>query len=64
MYCQQSGHVQMNCFQWAKDLIDGKLKENITFVVLEGEMHFCDFAIDTNNDDCDSPPKIDTRFVH
>ena len=41
-----------------------KYSLNTTLVAIEGEKHFCDFAIHTNNDDCDSPPKIDTRFVH
>ena len=53
----------MNCFRGAKDLIDGKLKKNTAFVAIVGGTHFCDFAIHTNNDDCDSPPKIDTRFM-
>lgn len=63
-YCQQSGHIQMNCFQQAKDLIDEKLKKNKAFVVVEVETHFCDFTIHSNTDDYDSPPEIDTRFVH
>jgi hypothetical protein len=53
----------MNCFQWAKDLIDGKLKKNTDFVAIEGETHFCDFLIHTNNYDCDRLAEIDTRFV-
>ena len=56
--------MQMNYFQWAKDLIDGKLKKNIVFVAIESETYFFDFAIHTNNDDCDSPSEIGTRFVH
>ena len=63
-YCQQSGHIQMNCFQQAKDLIDGKLKKNTQFFVVEGETNYCDFTIHSNIDDCDSPPEIDTRFLH
>ena len=40
----------MNCFQGTKDLIDGKLNKSITFVAIEGETHFCGFAIHINND--------------
>ena len=47
----------MNCIHGAKDLIDA------TFVAIEGETHFCDFGEHTNNDDCNSPLEIYTRFV-
>ena len=40
----------MNCFQGAKDLINGKLNKSITFVAIEGETHFGGFAIHINND--------------
>lgn len=66
-YCQKNGHVQMNCFQRAKDLIDGKLKKDTSFVATEGEANFCGFAVHKNDSsDGDSPSDdigVDTRFL-